>query len=69
MNPTGNHGVTALIDLHYSMFLVLDSMHSSDRCEQIRKFVLDWTEVMNKCLEELGHFTRTWTLQFRILLQ
>jgi Ulp1 family protease len=59
MNPTGNHWVTAIIDLHDSKLLVLDSMHSMDRCDQIRNFVLDWTEVVNTCLEELGHFSRT----------
>lgn len=59
MNPTQNHWVTAIIDLHDSRLLVLDSMHSMDRCQQIRQYVLDFTEVVNKFLEEQGHFTRT----------
>lgn len=59
MNPTGNHWVTAIIDLHDSKLLVLDSMHSMERRDVIRNFVLAWTEAVNTCLEELGHFSRT----------
>jgi Ulp1 family protease len=59
MNPTGNHWVTAIIDLYDSQLLVLDSMHSMERRELIRKFVLAWTVAVNTCLEELGHFSRT----------
>ena len=59
MNPTGNHWVTAIIDLYDSKLLVLDSMYSMERGEVIRKFVLAWTEAVNTCLEELGHFSRT----------
>lgn len=59
MNPTGDHWVTAIIDLHISRLLVLDSMHSSAHYNQIRAYVSKWTEVLNQCLQELGHFTRT----------
>ena len=59
MNATGDHWVTVLIDLHNSSLLVLDSMHSLDRCKRIRAHILKWTEHLNQCLEELGHFART----------
>ncbi|PWA36849.1 hypothetical protein CTI12_AA595960 [Artemisia annua] len=59
MNPFGDHWVTVLIDLPYSKLVVLDSMHSSQRCEDKRKYVTEWTKVLNQCLEALGHFSRT----------
>ncbi|PWA92927.1 phospholipase-like protein [Artemisia annua] len=59
MNPFGDHWVTVIIDLHDSKLTVLDSMHSNERGEAIRHYIMKWTEVLNTCLDALGHFTRT----------
>lgn len=55
----GNHWVTAIINLHDSTFYVLDSMEIPAHRNDLLMFLSEWTDVLNQCLMELGHFERT----------
>ncbi|GJU71711.1 phospholipase-like protein, partial [Tanacetum coccineum] len=59
INSGGDHWVTGVLNLRWSIIHVIDSLNSQHRRKQLIDHISKWTNVLNVLLEKAGHFERT----------
>ncbi|GJZ79988.1 phospholipase-like protein [Tanacetum coccineum] len=59
INSEGNHWVTGILNLRWSIIHIVDSLDSVARIPSLIDHISKWTNVLNVLLEKAGHFERT----------